>query len=176
MKVSLKTIKILTAALLLTALLFGSFGCVRHTHIVMESRRIGDFFCSVYEDGTVDITAWSGTDEELRIPSKLDGLSVVGFGMKTFDSFEHLKAVYIPGTVTSLPAKLFNACPNLEKIYIPASVNSIGQNVIFNCPNLNTVLYGGTQAQWDEIYVGAVPWTDNYDLINSEIVYEYKMQ
>ena len=161
---------------MLAAVLLVSGGCAQHTHIVMESRRIGDYYCSVYEDGTVDITAWRGEDTELKIPAKLGGMDVVGFGMKTFDGFEQLTAVYIPPTVTSLPAKLFNSCPNLEKIYIPVSVKSIGQNVIFNCTAFTTVLYGGTQEQWDDIYVGAVPWTDNYDLINAEIVFEYTIQ
>ena len=166
----------LAAAAAALMLLVFSCGCVRHTHIVMESRRIGDYYCSVYEDGTVDITAYTGNASELKIPATLDGLSVVGFGTKTFDGFEQLTAVYIPPTVTALPAKLFNACPNLEKVYIPVSVKSIGQNVIFNCAKFTTVLYGGNAQQWDAIYVGSVPWTDNYDLINAEIVYDYVVE
>ena len=44
-------------------------GCAKHTHIVVESRRVEDYFCSFYEDGTVDITGYYGSAEELKLPS-----------------------------------------------------------------------------------------------------------
>ena len=161
----------LILALTLAAAL--SCGCAKHTHIVVESRRVDDYFCSFYEDGTADIIAYLGEEEELKLPNAIGGCRVVGFGMKTFEGCESLRSVYIPPTVTSLPAKLFNGCPALERVYIPETVASIGKNVVYECPAFTTVLYGGTREQWDKIDVGSVPWTDNYVLINAEIVCDY---
>lgn len=170
MRLYKKTIAVL---LLLAVLLCG--GCVKHTHIVMESRLVGDFHCSFFEDGTVEITAYRGSDSELKLPASVEEHRVIGFGMKAFDGCEGLSAVFIPPTVVSLPAKLFNSCPSLERVYIPASVTAIGKNVIFECPQFSTVLYGGSEQQWKNVNVGSVPWTDNYVLINAQFVYEYDM-
>ena len=159
----------LLAALLIAGVFLG--GCVKHTHIVMESRQVGDFNCSFYEDGTVEINAYSGQDEELRIPDKIEGCTLIGFGMKAFDGCGELIRVFIPATVTSLPSKLFNACPSLELVFIPQSVNAIGKNVIFDCPAFTTVLYGGSDKQWEKVNVGSVPWTDNYVLVNAVMEY-----
>lgn len=164
------------ALVILAAMLAGlPAGCVRHKHIVLESRWVGDFCFSIYEDGTAEITSYKGSEEYLKLPNKVGTYTVIGFGTKAFDGCESIKQVLIPPTVTSLPPKLFNACPNLESVYIPASVRSAGRNVISECPAFTTVLYEGTSEQWAGIEVGASPWTDNYVLINAEIVYGYEL-
>lgn len=166
-----KLMLILLAALVSTGALSG---CVKHTHIVVDSRRVGDYFCSFYEDGTVDITGYYGSDEELTVPEMIEGHVVIGFGIKAFDGNGTLKTVIIPQSVTSLPAKLFNSCSALESIYVPPFVQSIGKNVVYECPAFTTVLYGGSEAQWEKVFIGSVPWTDNYVLINSEMVYNFE--
>ena len=171
----MKKILAVMMILALAAAALALCGCAKHTHIVVESRRVEDYFCSFYEDGTVDITGYYGSAEELKLPNAINGSKVIGFGIKAFDGCGTIKAVYIPTTVESLPAKLFNSCPNLEKIYIPQTVVSIGKNAVFNCPAFTTVLFEGTSEQWDAIDVGSVPWTDNYVLINSEIVFGYSL-
>ena len=167
-------IKRMIAALLLALMTaLPLCGCVQHKHIVVESRWVGDFCFAVYEDGTVDITAYRGEEEYLKLPNRLGDFTVIGFGPKTFDGCKTIKQVLIPPTVTSLPAKLFNSCPNLESAYIPDSVKSIGKNMIFDCPSFTTVMYSGSQEEWNAIDLGATPWTDNYLLVNSEIVYDF---
>ena len=169
-------VKKLIVILLACALLTGAFsGCTRNKHIVVETRRVEDFYFSIYEDGTADITGYVGDAEVLKLPQSVGKNRVVGFGTKAFDGCRNLKQVLIPPTVTSLPAKLFNNCPGLESVYIPASVKSIGKNVINECPAFTTVLFGGTEEEWSAVNVGSVPWTDNYVLINAEIVYGYAL-
>ena len=165
--------KIRICVLLLAVLAAALCGCVKHKHIVLESRWVGDFCFSIYEDGTAEITSYRGTDEVLKLPNLLGSYPIIGFGTKAFDNCPSLKEVLIPPTVTSLPAKLFNSCENLERIYIPSSVRSVGVNVIFDCPAFTTVLYSGSRAEWDAMDVGSSPWTDNYVLINAEIVYDH---
>lgn len=163
--------------MLACAALAGLFpGCAKHKHIVVETRRVEDFCFSIYEDGTADITAYTGDAEVLKLPNAVGKNTVIGFGTKAFNGCENLKQVLIPPTVKSLPAKLFNNCPALESVYIPASVRSIGKNVISECPAFTTVLFEGSAEEWGAISVGSVPWTDNYVLINAEVIYDYDLK
>lgn len=161
----------LAAALVFSMLAFG--GCTRHKHIVVESGKAEDYYCSFYEDGTVEITSYTGSAEELKLPNRIGEYEVVGFGVKAFDGCVGLKRVYIPPTVTSLPSKLFNACPDLEAVYFSESVKTVGKNAVFECPSFKTVLFGGSAEEWDGVFIGTVPWTDNYEIVNSEIVFDY---
>lgn len=161
----------LAAALVFSMLAFG--GCTRHKHIVVESGKAEDYYCSFYEDGTVEITSYTGSAEELKLPNRIGEYEVVGFGVKAFDGCVGLKRVYIPPTVTSLPSKLFNACPDLEAVYFSESVKTVGKNAVFECPSFKTVLFGGSAEEWEGVFIGTVPWTDNYEIVNSEIVFDY---
>ena len=148
-------------------------GCTRSKHIVTEAKWAGDCCYAVYDDGTAVLIKYVGEDEILKLPAIYAGRPVMGVSTKTFDGCENLREVYLPESITSLPAKLFNNCPSLTTIYIPGSVTSIGKNVVSECPAFTTVRFGGSEESWANIYVGQVPYTDNYVLINSEMVYNY---
>lgn len=163
----IKALAVCLAALTLMPLA----GCVKAKHLVMEAKWDGDLCYSLYDDDTAVLIAYTGKDEIVKIPAKFEGKRVIGFGTKTFENCAELREVYIPESVTSLPAKLFCGCEKLEKVFIPYSVRSIGKNVIYECPAFTTVLFGGTVAGWDAINIGQIPWTDNYVLINAEIKY-----
>ena len=164
-------------ALVLTALiLLPLSGCIKAKHLVLEAKWDGDFCYSIYDDDTAVIIAYTGSDEVLKLPSKFEGKRVIGFGTKTFENRNDLREVYIPSSVTFLSAKLFCRCEKLEKVFIPYSVRSIGKNVIYECPAFTTVLFGGTVAGWDAVNIGQIPWTDNYVLINAEIVYNQEWE
>ncbi len=146
-------------------------GCIKAKHLVTGAKWSGDFCYSIYDDNTAVIIAYSGHDEVIKLPSEFQGKRVIGFGMKAFDDCDDIREVYIPDSVTSLPAKLFCGCDRLEKVFIPYSVRSIGRNVIYECPAFTTILYGGTVSGWEAVNIGQSPWTDNYVLINAEIEY-----
>ena len=44
----------------------------------------GDFEYSVLDDGTVEITGYSGSEETIDIPGKIDGKSVTSIGSNAF--------------------------------------------------------------------------------------------
>ncbi|MBO4847544.1 MAG: leucine-rich repeat protein [Clostridia bacterium] len=168
-------VKRAAAALLAAVFALICAGCARHKHIVVQSVWTDDFCFSVYEDGTADVTAYVGSDETLVIPDKVGKNTVIGFGTKAFDGCGTIKTVIIPPTVTSLPAKLFNNCPALGSVYIPNTVTQIGKNVVYDCPEFGKVMYGGTEEEWELIDVGSVPWTDNYSLVNAELICGYSI-
>ena len=80
--------------------------------------------------------------------------------------------MYLPASISALPAKLFDNCTKLRAVYVPDDVTSIGKYFVTDCPEFTTVLYAGTEAQWNRISKGSV-LTENYSLANAEIVYGY---
>ncbi len=67
---------------------------------------------------------------------------------------ESLGNITIPTSVTSIDSNAFNNCSNLKSIIIPSSVTNIGTYAFYKCPALTDVYFGGTQEQWNEIFVG----------------------
>ena len=148
------------------------FGCIQHTHIVITSREIGDFYCSVYEDQTLEIIKYMGDDEIVAIPAKMGEYEIVGISTRAFYNRAKVKEVYLPSTIKELPAKLFDGCPDLEAIYIPATVTKIGKNLVSDCPSFDLVRYAGTEKQWNNIPKGTA-LTENYAITAAEKVYEF---
>ena len=56
---------------------------------------------------------------------------------------------------------------NIKTVTIPVSVTSIGDYAFKYCKSLQTVIYGGTKAQWEAIAVGV----GNEALLNANVLY-----
>lgn len=157
----------------LTAILTAAFvGCAQHTHIVISTDSIGDFYCSFYEDGTLEVIKYIGEESVVRVPSFINDRKVVGISTWAFKDEATVTEVYLPASLKKLPAKLFDSCPNLKSIYIPASVSSIGNDLVTLCPSFTSVFFGGTEQQWNSIAKGTL-LIDNFSLSQAEMHYEY---
>lgn len=91
----------------------------------------GDFNYTVLDDGTVEITSYNGSDDDVVIPSKIKGKKVTSIGAWAFEEYIqgpgfNIKSVVIPDTVTSIGSEAFGNCENLKKVTLPSSVTSIG--------------------------------------------------
>lgn len=73
---------------------------------------------------------------------------------KNFYYTESLKKVLMPECLTSIESNAFNGCGNLEYINIPKNVSKIQNNAFMNCTKLKALDYGGTMAEWNNIYLG----------------------
>lgn len=119
----------------------------------------GDYQYRLYEDGTVDITAYTGSEREVRIPEEMDGHPVFCLAGNAFGDNRMLSRVTVPGCVKVIDRQAFRNCYALEeiileegvlsigkealsgcgilkKIRIPASVDYIGPQPVFSCPEL----------------------------------------
>ena len=92
--------------------------------------------------------------------------SVISIGARAF-AYTALTEITIPDSVNSIGDSAFSTCTSLSKITIPNSVISIGDGAFLNDDALETVIYGGTQAQWDTILIGE----ENDSLLNANIFY-----
>ena len=162
----------LAGAMLALLLALPLSGCNKYTHIVISSQQLGDYYCSMYEDDTVEIIKYTGADGVVLVPAGLNGRRVVGISTRAFVDCENVTEVYLPATLASLPAKLFDNCPKLKLVYVPLSVKSIGKNLVSDCPEFEKVLYAGTEAQWNAVSKGNL-LIDNYTLANSEVEFNF---
>ena len=79
------------------------------------------------EDGTLEITGYSGNDTELIVPAEIDGKCVASIGSRVFRGCRSLTKVELPEGVTSIGQEAFRGCSSLTKVELPEEVTSIGR-------------------------------------------------
>ena len=83
-----------------------------------ETFTSGDYEYALLDDGTVEITGYSGDAEELIIPDTLAGKKVTSIGDKAFAIHNSLFSVTIPDSVTQIGVNPFAYCDTLRSISI----------------------------------------------------------
>ena len=78
----------------------------------------------------------------------------------------------IPESVETIGANAFHGCSKLTGIGVPKSVTSIGEWAFMYCDNLTTVIYPGSDEDWNGISIGEYnqPIIDAYN--NSKCIHE----
>ncbi len=94
---------------------------------------------SQLEDGTLEITSYTGASAELMIPAEIDGAKVTAIGEYAFELCEELKKVELPEGITEIGRRAFSDCCRLETINLPKSLKSIGRLAFSGCTSLNTL-------------------------------------
>ena len=142
-----KTLSILLAVcLLLTANITMPLSAISATVETAATCLVSGDYEYTVEDGTATITKYIGTDEDVVIPSALDGFSVTGIGDRAFDSNSTMKSVIIPQGVTSIGANAFQWSSRLAAITVPDSVSKIGSGAFYNTPWYNGQTDGAVYA------------------------------
>ncbi|MCK9315765.1 MAG: leucine-rich repeat domain-containing protein [Verrucomicrobia bacterium] len=112
----------------------------------------GDFEYEILED-QIKITAYTGSDEHVVIPSEIEGLPVKAIGDTfeedgtfsygigyAFNSNKTIKSVVIPDTVEYLGVMSFMSCEALETVQFSANLRVIDQDAFFYCRALKEVI------------------------------------
>lgn len=87
----------------------------------------GDFTYSILtnadneDEHAACIERYEGNDEEVKIPSELDGLSVIQLGERAFVNADSLKKVTIPKTIEQIGTYTFASCDQLEEYAVETS-------------------------------------------------------
>ena len=106
-------------------------------HSYCESNGIPYVF--INPDFTVEngvLTAWTGSDTDLVIPSDL---GITSIGDEVFIGKVNLKSVVIPEGVTSIGVGVFQDCSALTTIGFPAGLTYIGSHAFENCDSLKSI-------------------------------------
>lgn len=97
-----------------------------------ESENAADFEYAETAGGIV-LTKYTGSEENLYIPSEIDGIQVTEIGESCFAGNITLKRVHVPEGVTALGDYAFECCSVLEKAYLPDSLLKIGNGAFSGC-------------------------------------------
>lgn len=114
----------------------------------------GDYVYTVLDDGTVEITDYTGSATDLTIPAVIDGKTVTRIGSTAFYYCNTLVRVTIPEGVTHIGSQAFFECTSLTNITIPDSVTNISYSVFEN----------------SAYYNNKDNWTDGLLIINDWVV------
>jgi len=109
-----------------------------------------DFVCSLLENGTgVEITKYTGSDQDLEIPETINGSPVVSIADCAFVSNPALMSVSIPKTVAHIGINPFLDCKNLSSISVSpdnSAFETIGE-VLYSKDDKTLISYPAAKAQ-----------------------------
>jgi hypothetical protein len=95
-------------------------------------------FSYTTNNGTITLTAYTGSGGAVAIPSTINGLPVTSISEDAFDACVSLTTVAIPNNVTSIGDSAFSGT-SVTNATIPNSVTHIGEDAFGACPRLTAI-------------------------------------
>ena len=140
----MKKVKRLTAVILSALMVASAFSALPVSAAEVESNTSavssdenfisGDYEYTFLDDGTVEISKYIGSDNEITIPDTIDGKKVTSIGTCVFENCIGLESITIPENITNIEHIAFFDCTNLESINVDVNNNiySSIDGVLFN--------------------------------------------
>lgn len=114
-----------------------------------------DGFVFTVDGSNAILKEYTGSQTDVKIPSKVNGIKVTAIGNEAFWANKTMKSVTIPTTVKVIGTAAFNECTALTKINIPYSVTTIGDAVFWYCTGLKQVIVSKNATSiGDNVFVG----------------------
>ena len=101
------------------------------------------FTFTTNNDGSLNLSQYTGSDGAVIIPSTTNGLPVTSIGDGAFLVCFSLTNVTIGTNITSIGVWAFGLCGSLTCITIPNSVTSIGDTAFGECASLTSITIPG---------------------------------
>lgn len=116
--------------------------------VVIYSFALGEFDTNTFsieysllEDGTVQISKYSGNETIVVIPGEIDGKKVTSIGEKTFYKNESIVEIVISGEVMEIGVEAFSNCVNLKKVTLNDGLDIIKPSAFYRCIALNDIAF-----------------------------------
>lgn len=90
--------------------------------------------------GTADrayIVEYWGDDENVVIPNKIQGRTIIGLREKAFYANKNIKSVIISEGITDIGEEAFCGCTNLQSVTMSEGVKKIGDECFYQCSKLS---------------------------------------
>ncbi len=104
-----------------------------------EGGSMDDFTYQALNGTYCTITKYTGTAEEVLIPSELDGYIVQKISADAFRDNQTLKKVVLPETVESVESGIFSGCTSLTYVGLNSTLTNIGNSMFYGCTALNEI-------------------------------------
>lgn len=98
-----------------------------------------DYTYTVLDDGTVEITHYSGAEIDLIIPATLDGCKVTKIGEYAFDSCPDLRTVTFPKSITEIGYAAFYRCIGIRSVKFSEGLVRVGDYAFEECEKLTSL-------------------------------------
>ena len=113
------------------------------------------FRCTKLPDDTIEITMYTGKEEDVIIPAELKGRPVTSIGAGAFKDCTEIDKITLPETITTIKENAFKGCTDLFKITFPESVKVIGDGAFQDCDSLSLFDFSeGLTAIGDHAFAG----------------------
>ena len=109
-------------------------------YCVWEKNTDGAQFVTDGVGGGVAIKGYTGTDENVVIPSEINGKKVVKLAGSAFKGNATVKRVVIPSTVNTIEGKVFQDCTALETVVLFDTVKKIDDTAFTTCKSFKMLL------------------------------------
>lgn len=97
------------------------------TNNSVSTKSSGNYNYEILEDGTAEITGYTGSQTNITISSTLGGYTVTSIGKHAFQNCSGLELVAIGDSVKRIGNWAFYNCESLESVTIGQSIESIGK-------------------------------------------------
>lgn len=125
-----KTLSVMLAAIMSFSA-FSALTVTANAAVIDENSSVGeefgDYEYQILDDDTAQIMVYRGTDNNVTIPSKVDGYTVTSIRQLAFMGSK-IQSLVIPDSITEIGPGAFFRCSRLEYITIPDSVTYIGED------------------------------------------------
>jgi len=105
-----------------------------------EFQQNAEFTTVIQEDGTLEITGYTGSASEIVIPARIDGKAVTSIGAKAFKNNDTITDVVISDGINKIGNQAFYDCALLENVTIPNGVKTIGEWAFAWCNSLKSIV------------------------------------
>ncbi len=93
-------------------------------------------YVKVDQGSAVEIVGYTGTETEVKVPSKIGGLSVISIGNGAFAGNDKIVSVKLNNNVTSMGDEVFKNCTALTEVDSIKALESIGASCFEGCTAL----------------------------------------
>ena len=121
-----------------------------------------DYTYSVLGDGTIEITGYNGSEENIVIPAEIDGKKVTQIGSRAFADNTTLISVTIPDGVTNIFIYAFYNCTSLKEVTISAGVTYIDECAFGYCEGYDADTNSWKPKKVDEFKINYVKNTQGH--------------
>lgn len=94
------------------------------------------------DDGTLEITGYTGGSKNIKIPEAIKGVTVSSIGESAFsdnDGTLGLISAVIPDSVRKIGNYAFNCCQKLESVELGKGVEVIGDSAFYGCESMKAL-------------------------------------
>ncbi len=91
------------------------------------------------QQGTITLTAYTGSDGIITLPDTIEGLPVTTIGNGAFAGRTGVTRINIPDSVTTIGSGAFANCYDLSSVTIGSNVTTIGDSAFADCLSLTRV-------------------------------------